>query len=110
MKMTSAYASKLIKQLEEEKAYWTEKENDSCTYVAAADETPIIPDYDFGEVSGKIAEIDNKIIAIKHAVNLANAESKIIVGDKVLSVDRILVRMAQLNKRKNSLDYMRKRR
>ncbi len=108
MKVTSAYANKLLKQLDEEKAFWTNKEDESCVYIAAADETPVVPEYDYGEVSGKIAEVDAKIGAIKHAVNVANVNSVVSVNGREMTVDQILVAMAQKNKRKAKLDFMRK--
>ena len=46
MKMTSAYANKLLKSLADEKSYWEAKEATSRTYVAAVDEEPDIPEYD----------------------------------------------------------------
>ena len=49
------------------------------------------------------------IIIIKHALNLTNATAKVQVGEQEMSIDSILVRMAQLNKRKAVLDDMRKR-
>ena len=49
-----------------------------------------------------------KIVRIKHAINIVNATNEITVGDKKMSIDAILVRMAQLNKCKNVLDRMRK--
>ncbi len=106
--MTSAYASKLLKQLNEDKTFWLNKENQSKTYIAATDEEPVIPEYDYAEVAATIEEIDQKICRIKHAINLVNVSSQICVGDKKMSVDTILVRMAQLNKRKDILDDMRK--
>ena len=45
---------------------------------------------------------------LKHAINLNNAMAKVPVGDEEMSIDTILVKMAQLNKRKNILDMMRK--
>lgn len=33
-KMTSAYANKKLKSLEEDKAFWVNKEATSCTYIA----------------------------------------------------------------------------
>ncbi len=108
VKMTSAVANKLLKQLEEEKEYWVEKEKESCVYIAAVSEKPVVPNYDYAEVAGKIAEIDEKIARIKHAINLANVNSTVSVAGKEMSVDRILVIMAQKNKRKAKLDYMRK--
>ena len=108
MKMTSAYANKLLKNLADEKSYWTGKEISSKTYIAAINEEPVIPEYDYSAMSETLNEIDRKTIIIKHALNLANATAKIRVGDTEMSVDSILVRMAQLSSRKATLDTMRK--
>lgn len=108
MKMTSAYANKVLRKLNEDKAYWINKEQDGIVYVAALDEEPVIPDYDYTRVATEIAEIDEKILKIKHAINVVNATSEILVGDKKMTIDMILVKMAQLNKRKVFLDKMRK--
>ena len=107
-KMTSAYANKLLKQLSEDKDFWLNKERTSCTYTAAVGETPVIPDYDYVEVAATIAELDRKMCNIKHAINLANATNYVEVGDNKLTIDMILVKMAQLNIRKGMLDFMRK--
>ena len=40
-KMTSAYANKKLKSLEEDKAFWVNKEATSCTYIAAINEEPV---------------------------------------------------------------------
>ena len=64
--------------------------------------------YDYSAVSETLKEIDRKAVIIKHALNLANATAKIMVGDTEMSVDSILVRMAQLSSRKATLDTMRK--
>lgn len=106
--MTSAYANKMIRSLEEDKRFWEKKEANSCFYVAAINEEPVIPEYDFEEVAATITELDAKIARIKHAVNLANATAKIAVGNETMSVDMILVKLAQLNKRKAVLDELRK--
>lgn len=108
-KITSAYANKMLRSLEEDKAFWVNKEAASSTYVAAVNEEPVIPEYDYMAVANTIDEIDQKIIAIKHALNLTNATAKVQVGDQEMSIDSILIRMAQLNKRKAVLDEMRKR-
>ena len=107
-KMTSAYANKLLRKLQEDKEYWLDKENEGFVYVAALDEKPVIPDYDYSAVSANIDEIDEKIVRIKHAINIVNATNEIVVGDMNMSIDSILVRMAMLNKRKSVLDRMRK--
>ena len=107
--MTSAYANKMLRSLEEDKAFWVNKEAASCTYVAAVNEDPVVPEYDYAEVAATIAEIDDKIAIIKHALNVTNATAKVQVGDEEMSIDTILIKMAQLNKRKSVLDVMRKR-
>lgn len=107
-KMTSAYANKLLKQLDEDKAFFLSREESSCTYVVAVGEEPVIPEYDYVETANEIAAIDDKIQAIKHAINKANVTNMIMVQGKEYSVDTVLVRMAQLNKRKATLDVMRK--
>ena len=108
-KMTSAYANKLLKQLEEEKNYWLDREQTSCTYRAFQDETPVIPEYSYPDVQKILTEIDEKVVKIKHAINCSNAANTVAVGGKTYTVDMILVRMAQLNRRKETLDTMRKR-
>ena len=39
MKMTSAYASKVLRKLNEDKEFWRGKEEEGCLYVAALDES-----------------------------------------------------------------------
>lgn len=107
--MTSAYANKMLKSLEEEKAFWVNREDAASTYVAAINEEPVIPEYDYSEIAATIAEIDSKIAIIKHALNVTNATAKVMVADEEISIDTILIKMAQLNKRKSVLDCMRKR-
>lgn len=107
-KMTSAYANKVLRKLQEDKDFWLNKEREGQMYIAALDEEPVIPDYDYETVAANITEIDEKIVRIKHAVNIMNAVNEVSVNDKSMSIDMILVRMAQLNKRKGILDRMRK--
>lgn len=106
--MTSAYANKMLKRLEEDKAFWVNKEAASSTYVAATNEEPVVPEYDYLEVASTIAAIDEKVANIKHALNVTNATAKVFVGSTEMSIDTILIKMAQLNKRKAVLDWMRK--
>ena len=99
-KITSAYANKMLRSLEEDKAFWVNKEAASSTYVAAVNEEPVIPEYDYMTIANTIDEIDRKIVTIKHTLNLTNATAKVQVGNQEMSIDSILIRMAQLNKRK----------
>ena len=107
-KMTSAYANKMLRKLNEDKEFWRSKEKEGCLYVAALDEEPVIPEYDYEEVSKNISEIDAKIVKIKHAINITNCTNEIQVGDAKMTIDMILVKMVQLNRRKSTLDGMRK--
>jgi hypothetical protein len=102
--MTSAFANKMLKSLEEDKAFWVNKEAASSTYVAAINEEPVVPEYDYAEVAATIAALDEKIAIIKHALNVTNATAKVQVSDAEMSIDTILIKMAQLNKRKAVLD------
>ena len=108
MRVTSAYANKMLKKLNEEKEFWIDKEKDSMIYTAAMDEEPVIPDYDYGEVSATLDQLDRKICKIKHAINQSNINSEIEIFGEKYTVDVLLVRMAQISKRKNMLDRMRK--
>ncbi|MCR5322446.1 MAG: hypothetical protein K6E85_04135 [Lachnospiraceae bacterium] len=108
VKMTSAYANKALKRLYDDKAFLISGENDGITYVATTTEEPVIPDYDYVKTAEKIAAIDEKIIKIKHAINLANVTNTVQIGDETLTIDMVLVKMAQLNSRLGTLDRMRK--
>lgn len=106
--ITSAYANKMLRRLEEEKEFWVKKEAASCMYTAAINEEPVVPEYDYMEVAATIEDIDKKISILKHAVNLSNATARVRVGAQEMSVDTILIKMAQMNRRKDILDHMRK--
>lgn len=107
-KMTSAYANKLLKKLAEDKEYWRGVEDGRSTYVAAINEEPVVPDYDYATVAGQIEAIDEQIVKIKHAINVNNASNQIEVGQTKMCIDEILIKMAQLNRRKQVLDTLRK--
>ena len=107
-KMTSAYANKMIKKLHEDKEFWLSKEEEGYLYIAALDEEPVIPDYDYELVEKEIEEIDARIVKLKHAINVSNATNTIEVNGHSMTIDSVLVRMAQLSNRKVMLDRMRK--
>ena len=97
-----------MKQLTEEKAYWSSKEREGYVYKVATDEEPFIPNYDYEAVSATLEEIDTKMRIIKHAINLNNVTNQVQVGGEMMTIDSILVKMSQLNNRKSVLDMMRK--
>ena len=64
MRVTSAYANKMLKKLNEEKEYWINKEKESMQYTASTEEDPVIPDYDYGEVSSTLEKIEKKSVEL----------------------------------------------
>lgn len=109
MKMTSAYANKLLRQLNEEKEFLLNQEENSCTYVYAADEEPLIPQYSYPQTEAQLRALDAKIVKIKHAVNCSNVSTSLMLSSgRVLTVDQALVVMARLSQRKQQLDTLRK--
>lgn len=107
--VTSAAANKMLKRLAEEKNYWQNKQVEGATYVAALDEEPLIPDYDYEKITLELEEINRKVLAIKHAINVNNVTNQVLVGDEMMTIDEILVKMAQLNISKHILDLLRKK-
>lgn len=105
--MTSAAANKKLRNLEDEKQYILSMERNASTYIETEGVEPIKPEYDYIDTADRIDEIDNEVLTIKHAINLFNSTTEIpLLG---ITIDQALVRMAQLNQRKKTLDAMRKR-
>ena len=109
MKVTSAYANKMLKKLQEDKEFCLQQEANLSTYVAAIGEKPVVPEFDFIKNADKINSIDHDIAVIKHAINVNNSTNTIKVGSVTMTIDTALVTMAQLNRRKEDLDKMRQR-
>lgn len=108
MLITSAGANKLLKKLQDEKEHILLQEKQNYTYVLSdVEKSEDIPTYEFETTNKAIEEIDTKITKIKHAINVSNTTNKIKIKDNEYSIDMILVRMAQLNQRKNTLLNMR---
>ncbi len=108
MKMTSAYANKLIRKLMGERDYWRAIESARHTYIYTQGGEAIIPEYDFLEVHQTIADIDDKVIRIKHALNVSNSTNTVEVEGRKYTIDMLLVKMTQLTNRKAVLGAMRK--
>ena len=107
MLMTSSAINKKIRNLEDEKQLLLGKEKQSCTYIQTEGYVPIIPHYDFAETETKLMEIDEQVRKLKHALNKMNSTTKLKNFD--MTIDEALVYMAQLNKRKDTLDEFRQR-
>ena len=105
--VTSAAANKLLKQLQDDKNYLLDYENNSSTYIRVSGYDDERPEYNYSQTRDEINAIDAKICKIKHAINLFNCTTTL--PDMDITVDAALVKMAQLNKEKDRLDIMRKR-
>ena len=62
MKYTSAAANKLIKQLKDERDFYLSREAESKTYVAAVDETPVVPEFDYTQNAKEIERLETRIM------------------------------------------------
>ena len=62
MKVTSAYANKLIRGYREELAALISSEKDTCTTVYGASETPIETGYDFSSTQAEMDALNDKIV------------------------------------------------
>ena len=105
MKLSSAMANKMIKQLMEDKEALIREERETCTtsYTegeAAVDEK----EYDFQDTQRKIADIDDRVMALRHAINMFNTTTPL--PGLNMTIDQALVRMAMLNEHKSRLRSM----
>ncbi len=105
-KVTSAIANKMLRSLEEDKNYLLSLEEESRTYIRAEGEEKEAPEYHYEDIRRGVNEIDSKVSAIKHAVNVFNTTT--VLDGLGITIDQALVRMAQLNGEKHRLDTMRK--
>lgn len=104
MKVTSAYANKLIRGYREELAALISSEKDTCTTIYGASETPIETGYDFSSTQAEMDALNDKIAKLRHGINVFNTTTKLEGFD--FTVDESLVRMAMLTEKKNRLSRM----
>ena len=109
MIMTSAQAAKAVRKYNEELSSLLQKENLSCTFLAASgeDAESLRPAYDYAEMQSKIAETEKKIRTLKHAINVLNSTHTVPGFD--MTVDEILVYIPQLTARVKKLAEMKAR-
>ena len=106
MKMTSAQAAKLLRQLNHELRTLQLREGNTCSFVAALEEDieSVRPAYDFSEMSAAQAEVEKKIRKVKHAINVFNTVTA--VPDFDMTIDEMLVFLPQLTKKCETLSKM----
>ena len=68
MKVTSAYANKLIRGYREELAALISSEKDTCTTIYGASETPIETGYDFSSTQAEMDALNDKIAKLRQNI------------------------------------------
>ena len=106
MLVTSKEANKLLQQLEQEHRSLLSKEYDTKSFLAAVGEDveSCRPEYDYAKVQDELAELENKIIKLKHQINRFNTETIVDGFDK--TIDEMLVYIPMLTRRKEKLNGM----
>ena len=109
MTYTSAQANKLLKKLNDEHAALLDKETRSKDFRAAMGEDveSVRPAYDYADTQKKLAELEQRIRKVKHAINVFNATH--VIPDFGMTIDEMLVYIPQLTQRKNKLADMKAR-
>lgn len=108
-RITSAMAAKQLKKLNEEHEALLRREKKTMTFTAAIQENKeeVRQEYDYGTTQEQLLELERKIRAIKHEINLFNLNQLVPGFD--MTVDQMLVYIPQLTARKNKLERMRSR-
>jgi len=102
MKTTSALLNKQIKKYQNEISLLKNALAENATYVAATIENveDVKPDFDFFANYKRIVDLENKVMKMKHRLNLFNTSTKVNVDGIEYSIDELLVLMAQLTNRR----------
>ena len=107
--VTSAEAAKMLRKLSDEHTAILAHEENSREFLASVGEDPetVRPDYDYEATQAKLAEIEDAVRALKHALNVFNTTT--VVPEFGMTVDRMLVFIPQLSARKAKLFEMKSR-
>ncbi len=106
MKMTSAQASKLLRQLNDELRTLQVREENSKSFLASLGEEveSVRPSYDYASMQEEQIKVEQKIRKLKHAVNVFNTNT--VIPEYGFTIDEMLVYLPQLQKRQNKLFAM----
>ena len=105
MQITSAGANKLLRKLEDDKRFLLSQEASASTYVVTEGAEAVIPAYDYRKTAQALEQVEAQVRRIKHALNVFNSTT--VLDGLDITIDEALVKMAQLNQRKSTLDVMR---
>lgn len=97
MKYTSAEANKLLKALETKRNSLLSIEEKSANFVISVGEDveEVRPEYDFRKAQEEVAELNGKIRAVKHAINVFNT-THTVPGFDDMTIDQVLIYLPQL--------------
>lgn len=106
MKCTSAEAGKMLRKLMEEKSSIEMREHNGKEFLAAVGEDleSVRPEYDFAKTQSALAEVEEKIRKLKHALNVFNSTT--VIPEFDMTIDEMLVYIPQLTAKKNKLSSM----
>lgn len=106
MKMTSAQAAKLLRQLNDDLRTLQLREEKTSSFIAALEEDieSVRPMYNFQEMCDAQAEVERKIQKVKHAINVFNTTTEVPNFD--MTIDEMLVFLPQLTKKCEVLSRM----
>ena len=104
-RMTSAGANKLLKSWNDRIDYLYRTEAQTYQYTEVEGVAPVIPEYDFASVRMEITLLNDKVVMLKHALNMFNMNTWI--EPLNMTVDKALVKMKQLSRLKDRLNDMR---
>lgn len=100
MKVTSAIANKMIKKYQKEIDMLDSAIRQNAVFDAAINENieDARPDFDFEKTYNEIRNLEEKVVELKHHLNIFNTETEIEIDGKKFTIDKLLVYVAQLNK------------
>ncbi|MBR1752272.1 MAG: hypothetical protein IJ740_15625 [Ruminococcus sp.] len=106
MKITSAQAAKVLRQLNNEHNTVLYKESSTRSFLASVGEDveSVRPEYDYEATQAKLDEIETKIRKLKHALNVFNSTT--VIPEYDMTIDEMLVYLPQLSQRCSKLSEM----
>lgn len=108
IKVSPAYASKLVKQKNEQMRVLLSQERETATTTACLDEdvTELRKVYDFATTQRQMDALNHDIIKLKHAINVFNTTTEL--PGLGYTIDAALVRMKMLSSKRDRLANMKR--
>lgn len=106
MKITSAAANKMVRELNNQIDMLKIVEDQSEKYNCSVGENPddVKPEYNFFDTQEKLWDLEDQVRKLKHAINVFNTSTYISKFN--MTIDQILIWMPQLSQRITKLEKM----